>query len=334
MKIAFFELEDWQKDKVNESLKDHEVTFLDEPLSDKNIEKVKDAEAVAIFIYSKASKDILEKMPQLKLVTTMSTGFDHVDIKYCKEKGIVACNVPIYGENTVAEHTFSLILALSRKLYPSIKRTHENHLFETDKSLRGFDLKGKTIGIIGCGSIGEHVARIAAGYEMNVCVFDMNKNEELAQKIGFHYAELDELLSKSEIITLHVPYNKHTHHLISEEAIKKMKDGVYIVNTARGGVIDTHALVKALESGKVAGAGLDVMEGECDIKEEMELLTNEFKASCDLKTILEGHMLMKMDNVIVTPHNAFNSWEALLRILDTTLENIGKFIEGDPQNKV
>lgn len=334
MKIALFELEGWQKKEVKDELKGHKLIFLDEPLSEENIGKVKDAGALVFFIYSKANKKILDKLPNLKLITTMSTGFDHIDVKYCKKKGITVCNVPTYGENTVAEQTFSLILALSRKLYPSIKRTHENHSFETDKSLRGFDLKGRSMGIIGCGHIGQHVARIAVGFEMKVLVYDPHPDKKLAKRIGFTYVTLDGLFAQSDIISLHVPYNKYTHHLINKKTIKKMKDGVYIVNTARGGVIDTHALIEALKSGKIAGAGLDVLEGECDIKEEAELLTTKFKDSCDLQAMLEGHMLMKMDNVIITPHNAFNSKEALSRILHTTVENIEGFAKRKPKNQI
>jgi len=146
---------------------------------------------------------------------------------------------------------------------------------------------------------------------------------------------LDELLTTSDIVTLHVPYMKQTHHLIDAKAIRKMKKGALIINTARGGIIDTPALVDALESGKLAGAGLDVLEGECEIKEEASVLKKEYKATCgQLTTLLEDHALMKMENVIITPHNAFNSKEALQRILDTTIQNIVSFAKGKAQNRV
>jgi D-lactate dehydrogenase len=157
---------------------------------------------------------------------------------------------------------------------------------------------------------------------MKVLVFDLNRDEKLAKKIGFRYGSFSQLLKNSDILSLHVPYNKKTHHLIDGTAIASMKKGVYIVNTARGAVIDTHALVKGLRSGQVAGAGLDVLEEECAVKEEVALLNDAFKKTCNMATILENHLLMKMENVIITPHNAFNSSEALLRILETTLENI------------
>lgn len=325
MKIAFFEVEDWQRDVITQELSEHEVLFFDNSLTMENVSEVKDVDAVAGFIYSRFSKEILSELSNLKLICTMSTGFDHIDLAHCKEKDIVVCNVPFYGENTVAEHTFSLILALSRQLYPSIKRTHELHRFDTDVSLRGFDLKKKTLGIIGGGSIGMHVVRMAKGFAMDVIVFDIHKDEALAQKEGFVYASLDDIFMQSDVISLHVPYNKHTHHILNAEAFSKMKHGVYIVNTARGGLIDTDALIKALHAKKVSACALDVLEEECHVKEELSLLKDEFKQTCNLKTLLQDHMLMKMDNVIITPHNAFNSHEALLRIINTTIENVKGF---------
>lgn len=334
MNIAFFEVEDWQVPFIQGALKGNRVGISREPLHSRNLVKVRNTEILITFIYSRLDSSILDKLPNLKLIATMSTGFDHIDVDYCRKRGIDVCNVPTYGENTVAEHTFALILALSRKLFPSIRRTHEQLLFEADRSLRGFDLKGKTLGVVGCGNIGKHVARIGVGFEMEVIANDFHKDKKLEKELGIRYASFDTLLRKSDIITLHVPYLQATHHLVDTAAIKKMKKRVFIINTSRGPIIDTDALIKGLKSGHVAGAGLDVLEGECDIKEEMEVLHDRFKATCDLKTILEGHLLMRMDNVVVTPHNAFNSREAIHRILHATIENIQMFMKGKVRNKV
>ena len=332
MKIAFFELEDWEEKEAKKTFKSHKLSFFNKSLTKEDLKSIKDTEILVVFIYSKINKSIIDNLPKLKYIVTMSTGYDHIDINYCKKKNISISNIPSYGENTVAEHTFALILALSRKLYPSIQRTHEKHSFETDNTLRGFDLKGKTLGIIGCGNIGKHVARISIGFEMNTLVFDRHPDKKLANKIGFKNTSLNELLKKSDILTLHIPYTKQTHHLINKKTIQKMKNNAIIINTSRGGIIDTHALIKALESKKISGAGLDVIEEECEIKEEREILKEKFKSSCDLRTILENHILMKMDNVIITPHNAFNSHEALQRILSTTFNNIKSFISNKPLN--
>lgn len=331
-KIAFFELEKWEKDFFKERLKGHSLKFIDNKLSAKNADKVKDCDIAAVFIYSKVDKDVIDKLSKLKLVTTMSTGFDHIDLEECKKKNIIVSNVPTYGENTVAEHTFALILNISRKITDAVDNTRKGDF--RLKGLRGFDLKGKTIGIVGCGNIGQHVARMAKGFEMNVLVFDINKDMKLAKKIGFKFASMDKLLGTSDIITLHVPENKYTHHMINEKTLKKVKKGAVLINTARGGLIDDSALLKALNKGVLSYAGLDVLEGECAIKEEKELLHPEFMKGCDLQTVLEDHILLKKPNVYITPHNAFNSKEALVRILEATVENIQGFLKKKSVNVV
>jgi D-lactate dehydrogenase len=332
MKIAFFEVEDWQKDYLKEKLLGNELSFFAEPLSLDNINSVMGCQIISPFIYSQINKEILQKLPDLKMIATRSTGFDHIDIVATRENRVAVFNVPFYGENTVAEHTFSLILALSRKLVASVERARTGDF--TLNGLRGFDLKEKTLGIVGLGHIGLHVARIAKGFEMNILAYDLKEDKKLAKKIGFEYVDLKDLLAKSDIITLHVPDNKETHHLINSENINLIKKGAYLINTSRGGLVETQALLKALSDGTLAGAGLDVLEEECFIKEEVQLLSKEFPKTCDLKTALQNHILLQQKNVIITPHNAFNSNEALMRILDTTIENVKNFTVGRPQNIV
>lgn len=332
MKTVFFELEPWEENYLKERLKDVELSFFDVPLSLENIGSASGAEIISPFIYSQINKDILEKLPDLKMIATRSTGFDHIDIDFAKKSKINICNVPFYGENTVAEHAFALILALSRKIVDSVVRTRSGD-FSLD-GLRGFDLKGKTLGIVGMGHIGMHVARIAKGFEMNVVAHDLNKDEKLSKKLGFEYVNLENLMSASDIITLHAPENEKTHHMINEKNINQIKKGSYLINTARGGLVETTALLKALETGILAGAGLDVLEEECFIKEEAQLLSRKFPETCDLKTTLANHILLKQKNVIITPHNAFDSQEALIRILDETILNIESFIKGKPINIV
>jgi D-lactate dehydrogenase len=332
MKIAFFETEEWQKEYLEKKLTETEFSFFTEPLSLDNIRDALECQIISPFIYSKITKDILQKLPDLKMIATRSTGFDHIDLALAKENKITVCNVPFYGENTVAEHTVALILALSRKLFDSVERARKGD-FSLD-GLRGFDLKDKTLGIIGLGHIGLHVARIAKGFEMNVLAYDLNPDQELAEKLGFKYVDFKELLAKSDIITLHAPYNKTTHHLINSENINLIKKGAYLINTSRGGLVETTALLKALSDGILAGAGLDVLEEECVVKEEAQLLSKEFPKTCDLKTVLQNHILLQQKNVIITPHNAFNSDEALMRILDTTILNIQEFIKNKPINRV
>ncbi len=329
--IAFFELEQWEKDYFSKKL-NHTLLFIDDALTEKNVSRVKNADAIGIFIYSQMSKKILTRLSQLKLIVTLSTGFDHIDLKECKKRKITVCNVPSYGENTVAEHTFALILNLTRKIHLAYDRTVRGD-FSLD-GLRGTDLQGKTLGVIGAGKIGQHVIRIAQGFEMKVIAYNRIKNKQLAKKLRFSYVALNTLFKESDIITLHVPYTTSTHHLINKKAIGHMKKGVLLINTARGGIIDTNALLEGIRSGKIGGAGLDVLEGECFIKEEKQMLSPHFAKECDLKTVLQDHLLLTQPNVIVTPHNAFNSWEALHRILDTTIQNINQFQKKKPVNSV
>ena len=332
MKIAFFEVEKWEEEYLKSQLPSSQAVFFAEKLNAQAFELAKDADAVSVFVDSQIDKETVSKLPQLKMVATRSTGFDHIDLGACKERGIAVCNVPYYGENTVAEHTFALILDLSRKIYQSILRVKKGDF--SLEGLTGFDLKGKTLGVMGMGHIGQHVARIAKGFEMNLLGYDVNEDKKLAKKLGFTYVSLEDLLKQSDIITLHVPYNERTHHLINEKNIGMIKKGAYLINTARGGIIETSALAEALGQGIIAGAGLDVLEEECYIKEEKELLSKDFPQKCDLKTMLQNHVLIDQDNVIITPHNAFNSREALERILETTVLNIQSFVKGKPINTV
>jgi D-lactate dehydrogenase len=331
MKIAFFEIKGWEKKYLKNKLKDHQLKFFREPINEKNVQEIKDFEVIAAFVYSKINKQILQKLPKLKLVITRSTGFDHVDVKECTKRKTPVCNVPFYGENTVAEHTFALILSLSRNVHKSYMRTIRND-FSID-GLMGFDLEGKTIGVIGAGRIGLHVIKMAKGFGMNVLAYDINQDNFLAEVLGFKYVPLKELLNKSDIITLHVPYNTHTHHLINKNTIKQIKKGAILINTSRGGNVDTDTLMEALDKKILSGAGLDVLEGEELIIEEKQLLYDPKKLEI-LGNIVKDHILINRDNVVFTPHIGFYSDEALKRILETSVENILAFIEGKTQNTV
>lgn len=300
-------------------------------VGDLPVEAVRDIEALSVFIYSRVSKDVLERMPALRFVCTRSTGFDHIDAGACAARGIPVANVPYYGENTVAEHTFALILNLARHVHKSyVRHLQGNYSIE---GLRGSDLKDKTLGVIGAGHIGLHVIRIAKGFGMHVLAYDPYPNKFIAEILHYRYAPLDEVLAGSDIITLHVPARPETYRLINADTLKKVKKGAILINTARGSVVDTAALLAALEDGTLSGAGLDVLEGEEAIKEEQQLL-HDLENPGKLKTLLQTHLILKRDNVVFTPHNAFNSKEAVQRILDTTVQNLEAFAAGTPINVV
>lgn len=330
MKIVVFEIEDWERASFDSLTKDHEVIFCADPLDAGNVGDYADADIISVFIYSDVGADIIKQMPNLKMVATRSTGFDHIDTGFAANKNIVVSNVPVYGEATVAEHVFALLLTISHHMTEAVKRTRDGD-FHMD-GLQGFDLQGKTLGVIGTGSIGLHVTRIAKGFGMTVIASDIAEDHQAAQEYGFSYAPFEQVLQQADIITLHVPGGDKTENLIDAKAITQMKKGVVLINTARGSVVDIEALTEGLSSGHIKAAGLDVLAQEPLIREEAELWRDIVKKPADLKAVLLDHVLLRMKNVYVTPHSAFNTREAVLRILTTTEQNITGFLNGKPIN--
>lgn len=333
MKIVFFETTEEEKKELMNLLHDVPAEFHEEKLNLENVNLAKDAEIISIFVNSEVSKEIIDSLPGLKLIATRSTGYDHIDSANAKEKGIAVVTVPSYGSHTVAEFAFALILDLSRKVSSANKHIREESNFSIS-DFRGFDLFEKTLGIIGTGRIGKNMVKIAKGFNMKVIAFDAYPDQKFAEENDFQYLSLNDVLVNSDIVTLHTPYNKETHHLINKENIKLFKKGSYLINTARGEIMDTEALLFGLKEGIIAGAGLDVLEGERKLKEEAEFISSMGSNAGDFKTLLEDHMLMEMPNVVVTPHIAFDSREAEMEILKTTAENISAFIGGTPQNLI
>jgi len=338
MKILFFGEESGKYNYIKEKLgkegylKKNSFEFFDKELSDKNLKKLKDTEAIVLFIDKEINRRVMRDLPELKFIATMSTGYDHIDTESACDFGICVSNVPVYGANTVAEHTFGLLLNLSRKIWKGVDRVKEDNDFSLE-GLRGMDLHGKTIGILGLGNIGRNVAKIAQGFGMKILALDRHPDEGMMKKYGVKYVELDYLLKNSDVVSVHLPLLKETKHFINKENIKNIKRGALLINTARGEIIETGALRWALDEGIIAGAGLDVLEGEEEIHEEIEMLSNKKRFS-DWKTLIENHLLIDYDNVIVTPHMAFYSEEAERRILDTTVENVIGFLNRKTCNRV
>ncbi len=333
MRIHYFSGEAWEEAYVQAKLPGEDVVFHDSPLAAFPDLTDPNAQVLCVFVESNIGDAELNRFPGVKLIATRSTGFDHIDLQAAAARGIAVANVPSYGEHTVAEFAFALLLALSRRVIEADARVKETGTFSHD-GLRGFDLADKTIGVVGCGRIGVHAIRMANGFGMKVLGFDAYPDATRAQTLGFSYVPLEELLATSDIITLHVPYNEKTHHLINKENIGKIKKGAYLINTSRGAVVETEALIEALQSGALAGAGLDVLEEEGDLADEMTLLAAPHPKEAELKIALENHYLINHPRVIVTPHVAFNTLEAVTRILDTTIENIKNFAADSPTNIV
>jgi D-lactate dehydrogenase len=320
--IAFFEVDSTDKAEFSKLFSKYDLLFYSKPIGKvKFTDELRGVNAIVVFVHSAVNSEVIDHFANLGLIATMSTGMDHIDVGYAKGKKISVKNVVGYGKVTVAEHALALMLAVSKRLYASISRVHIDREFETDDSLEGFDLFGKTLGIVGYGHIGKHLAKVAKALGMNVLVHTRSGGKSK------QFVSLNTLLKKSDIISLHVPLTKTTRHLIDSSAIRKMRDGVVIINTARGEVIDTHALLKGLKSGKISGAGLDVLENEGANLEPVALKRKDVTNSADLKVILDERKLIKMKNVIITPHNAFNSREASKRIFDVTVDNVKKFLK-------
>jgi D-lactate dehydrogenase len=328
-KIVFCELEKWEEGYLENDFPGYEVVLTEEKLEDSTLAKYQDAQIISTFIYSQVNYELLEKLPNLKFIATRSMGFDHIDIHSCKQKGIKVANVPTYGAHTVAEHTFALILTISRKIVPSVEQAKKGNF--SSEGLEGFDLNGKILGVLGTGNIGKNVCELGLSFGMKVLAFSRSEDKELIAK-GVKYVSLDELLQESDIVSLHLPHNSQTEHVINMGNIHKFKKGAILINTARGALVETQAIVEGLQSGILSAAGLDVLEEEANLREEAEFLSQNYLKQVDIKTELLNHVLLTKDNVIITPHNAFNSKEAVKEILDTTIANIKNFINDTPIN--
>jgi len=332
MNIYFFGVENWEKLHLERKLKQLNITgnfqFTNDALNKFNVSQYRDADIISIFIYSKIDKEVIDQLTNLKLIITRSASYDHIDIDYAKKKGIKVSHIPDYGNNTVAEFTFALILALARKFKPMIERLikHDFNRY----GLMGIDLMGKTIGVIGTGRIGANVVRIAHGFGMKVLAYDRTRKEELIQKYNVKYVGLEELLMNSDVITVHLPYTKSTHKLINKFNIKLTKRNAMLINVSRGEVIELDAIVEALKEGRLAGGvAIDTIDTEEVHLQEKELKKEEIPA-IKFEKLLEKSYLLQEDNVIISPHLAYYTKDASERILDTTVEEIKRFIQNEP----
>ena len=332
-RIYFYDASELDKQQLDAGMQgtDHHWEYIDETISDANLDP--EAEVISVFVSSTVTRTMIEKLPKLKLIACRSTGFNNIDLAAAAEHGVTVVNVPTYGESTVAEYTFTLLLALMRKL-PASLGFLSREIEATE--LLGSDLHEKTIGIIGTGHIGQHVIKIAKGFEMRVVAFDPYAKDELAKQYGFEYLALDELLAVSDIVTLHAPLTTANTHLLNADRLALMKPTAVLVNTARGELVDIEALAASLDNGTLAGAALDVLESEqlFDMHEEVALLRSHTLPAMTAEQSVAMMALNKMPNVILTPHNAFNTVEAIHRINTTTCQNIIRFWYDDVPNRV
>ncbi|HVQ44486.1 MAG TPA: NAD(P)-dependent oxidoreductase [Candidatus Saccharimonadia bacterium] len=329
--LAFFDVHELDQSAYRAGLADEfELTMSEAGLT---AAEASGAEVISVHVTSQVTAEVMAALPKLKLIACRTTGYDNVDLAYAAAHDIAVVTVPAYGQDTVAEYAFLLMMAVSRRLMLSAHSVRAQTV--TPTKLTGHELAGKTLGIIGTGRIGRQAARIARGFSMTVIACDVYPNPAAATELGFTYAPLPEVLAAADYLTLHAPATPETHHLLGAQQFAQMKPGVFIVNTARGSLIDTPALIAALNSGHVAGAGLDVLEGEelLSLPDELTLLSAH-ELGDDARHVLGIDILRQLPNVLITSHNAYNSFEALGRIRDVTIANIHAWRQGKPQNVV
>lgn len=335
MKIVYFDVENYEIDYLREKNEGIYEYFL-ESCSLNDLSPVKpeycNADVISVFTSSRVNRTVLEQFPNLKLITLRSVGYNHVDTKYCKDHNIVVENSPNYGNITVAEFALALLLDVCRKV--TLSYTEYKSIKVCPNSLIGTELCGKTIGIVGLGAIGTAFARIAHGLNMKIIAYDNVEREELKTAYDVTYTDFDTLLKEADFISIHAPLTKNNYHMFNEECFKKMKNTAIIINTGRGELIDIQALYNALVTKEIAGAGLDVLENEETIA-DLDYMTgiNRMDKLTLQQTIINTR-LFQLDNVIITPHTAYNTKEAIQRILNTTMDNIKKFTKGEIQNTV
>ena len=318
MKIAFFDTKPYDKPSFERYGKENNIEFIffETKLNENTVSLAKGSDAVCVFVNDDVNKTVIDKLYEygIRLIALRSAGYNNVDVEHAYGK-IHVVHVPAYSPYAVAEHAMALLLT-------SVRRTHKAYIRTKDynfslKGLTGFDLHGKTVGVIGTGRIGKIFIDICHGFGMNVVAFDRHPVENN----GIDYVSLDELFEKSDIISLHCPLTAETRHVVQKSSIEKMKKGVIIINTSRGALIDAEALLEGIKTRKIGAACLDVYE------EEANIFFNDFSGHIiDDDTLAR---LISMPNVIVTSHQAFLTEEALNNIAETTVKNIMSYFEND-----
>ena len=322
MRIAVFSARSYDRQSLSEvaAATEHEVTFLEPRLDRHTVALAEGFEAVCIFVNDTADAEVIADLAAggTRLLALRSAGFNHVDLAAAEAHGITVARVPAYSPYAVAEHTVALMLAVERRLHRAYNRVREGN-FSLD-GLLGFDLRNKRVGIIGTGRIGEIVARILRGFGCSLRAYDVVRNETV-RDYGVRYVDLDTLFAECDVITLHCPLTPETHHLIDAQAIARMKPGVMLINTSRGALIDTRAVIDGLKDGRIGNLALDVYE------EESDLFFEDLSDQVIQDDVFSR--LLTFPNVFITAHQAFFTEEALRNIAETTLGNVTAFAAGE-----
>lgn len=323
MRIAVFDAKNYDRhalEAANQS-HHHQLQFFEPRLNLDTVGLVQDVDAVCPFVNDRLDAAVVAKLAAagVKLVTLRCAGYNGVDLAACRQHGIAVTRVPAYSPHAVAEHAFALLLAVVRRIHKSYTRVREMD-FSLD-GLVGFDLHGKTMGVLGAGRIGQATMSIARGFGMRVLAYDLYPNAELAASLGCEFVSLEEVWRQADVISLHLPLTAESRHVVNRETLARMKPGAVLINTSRGGLIDTAALLEALKAGRLSGVGLDVYE-----MEEGVFFENLSESGLQDDQLAR---LLTFPNVLVTSHQGFLTREALMNIADTTLGNAGAFERGE-----
>ena len=289
------------------------------PPRDVLLSKAREVDALATLLTDKIDCELISNAPRLRIIAQYAVGYDNIDVVCATKYGVYVTNTPGVLTETVADHTWALILAISRRILESDEYVRKGEWYRSGTGwhpmmMLGYDVHGKTLGIIGLGRIGSAVARRAKGFNMKILYYGRRRKLELEKELGAKYVPLETLLREADIVSLHVPLTKETYHMIGEKELKLMKKTAFLINTARGAVVDTNALVKALKEGWIAGAALDVHEQE---------------------PLPPNHPLYELKNVILTPHTGSASWETRIKMANMVAENLIAFAKGEiPPNLV
>lgn len=317
-RVAFFDTKQYDREWFDRIDKSFEIKYFEEKLNSENADLAKGFDGAIAFVNDKINSKTIKILAEggVKILAMRCAGYNNINFKSAHENGLKVVRVPVYSPYAVAEHTMALLLTLNRKIHKAYNRTRDFNF--ALNGLTGFDLNGKTAGVIGTGKIGQIFIKICKGFGMNVIAYDPYPIENP----DFEYVDLEEIYSRSDVISLHCPLNQYTHHILGADAFSKMKSSVYIINTSRGGLIDSEALLNALKSRRIAGAGLDVYEEEASV----------FFEDCS-DTIVNDDVLARLvslPNVLLTSHQAFLTEEALKNIAEITIENLEDYFAGKP----
>ncbi|CAN5700802.1 2-hydroxyacid dehydrogenase [soil metagenome] len=319
MKIAFFSTKSYDREFFEGYVTTHQIIYFEAPLNGQTVNLANDCDAVCVFVNDKLDADVIIELKKagIQIIALRCAGFNNVDLNACKENDIRVVRVPSYSPHAVAEHALALIMTLNRKTHKAYNRVREGN-FSLER-LTGFDVNGKTVGVIGTGKIGQIFCDIMLGFGCKVLAFDLVAHKPTEAK-GVEYLPLIDIFNQADIISLHCPLNEQTKHIINDQTIDFMKEGVMLINTSRGGLIDTKAATKALKTGRIGYLGLDVYE------QEEKLFFNDLS-----ENIIQDDVIMRLlsfPNVLITAHQGFFTQEALTEIAKVTLQNIDDFEAG------